>query len=400
MIYLDIAKKPIKSWASQVEDSCVAQAQNLANLPFTISHVALMPDAHPGYGMPIGGVLFADKAIVPYAVGVDIGCGVALMSTGLVADDLLGTRADGASVLQRVLDSIALRVPVGNGPGAQHAEGFWPSLDWKPMLGEVPDIGSFSQAALDAVMAAESQLGTLGGGNHFIEVQQDPDGRVFVMLHSGSRSVGKKICDHWHKQALDLNKLWHSDLPDPELAYLPWDTLEARGYFNDMRLAMLWAEQNRARMLDAVSKAIESITPGTTRVLFDVHHNYAEWEAHRGRNGIVHRKGAVRARAGEMVLIPGSMGTASYLGEGLGNEDAFTSCQHGAGRARSRSATTKLETEEHFRQSMEGILLGGKAAGARDESPFAYKDIEQVMADSADLVRPVTRLTPLGVVKG
>lgn len=382
---------PIKVWASQVEDSCIDQAVNLANLPFAIGHIALMPDAHPGYGMPIGGVLFADDAIVPYAVGVDIGCGVSLQSTGMV--DLEGK-------LQTVLDRIAARVPVGNGPGAQHEIGLEPALNWKTILAEVPDISRFSSTALDAVSKAETQLGTLGGGNHFIEIQRDEYGEIFVMLHSGSRSVGKKICDHWHKIALDLNQRWHSVLPDKELAYLPWGSEEARGYFHDMRLAMLWAEQNRGRMRDAVSSVFIEEFGVEPTLITDIHHNYAAWENHRGRNGIVHRKGAVRSREGEVVLIPGSMGTASYVGEGLGNPESFMSCQHGAGRARSRSATTKLESEEHFKESMSGILMGGKAAAARDESPFAYKDIETVMADSADLVRPVQRLTPMGVVKG
>jgi tRNA-splicing ligase RtcB len=216
------------------------------------------------------------------------------------------------------------------------------------------------------------------------------------MLHSGSRSVGKKICDHWHKRALKLCEAWHSDLPDRELAYLPWDTDEAHQYYRDMTFAMAWAEENRRRMLEQVQVALGA----DVDLVVDVHHNYAAFEQHRGRNGIVHRKGAVRARKNDVVLIPGSMGTASYVGLGLGNPDSFETCQHGAGRARSRTATVKLETEEHFAASMSGIILGGDAARARDESPFAYKSIEQVMADSADLVAPTMRLTPLGVVKG
>jgi len=377
----------IKCWASQIEDDCIRQAANLANLPFSISHIALMPDAHPGYGMPIGGVLFAKDAIVPYAVGVDIGCGVSLTETNLVVDDL-------GDKLQLMLDTIAERVPVGNGPGAQF-DRERNVFDWDGISAD-PSI-----VAATAMKAAGSQLGSLGGGNHFIEIQRGEMDEVYFMLHSGSRSVGKKICDHWHKIALGLNQKWFSQLPDKELAYLPWSTDEAQGYFADMTLAMQWAEQNRFHMRYAVMGAISDVYPQVTfREITDIHHNYAAWENHRGVNGIVHRKGAVRAREGEVVLIPGSMGTASYVGEGLGSPDSFMSCQHGAGRARSRSATTKLETEEHFLASMEGIKLGGKAKGARDESPFAYKDIEGVMADSADLVRPVQRLTPLGVVKG
>ena len=383
-------KIPIKSWASAVEDSCLDQARNLARLPFAISHVALMPDAHPGFGMPIGGVLFADKAVVPYAVGVDIGCGVALLRTDLVVGDLEG------GWLQKLLDDIAARVPVGNGPQAQHAtqpEPFKFDDDVKGFLGE-------AQRVEDNLHHADVQLGTLGGGNHFIEVQADADDHVYVMLHSGSRSLGKRTCDHWHKTALRLNQLWHSALPDKELAYLPWDTDEAHRYWAEMRLAMSWAEENRRRMLAQVSEAVDEIMSASTAFVVDVHHNYAARESHLGRNGIIHRKGAVRACVGDTVLIPGSMGTASYTAEGLGNPASFESCQHGAGRARSRTATVNLETVEAFTASMTGILMGGNAANARDESPFAYKDIEQVMEDSTDLVRPVLRLRPLGVVKG
>lgn len=380
---------PIKSWASEIDQSAIDQAMNAANLPFAISHIALAPDAHPGYGVPIGSVLFADNAIVPYAVGVDIGCGVALLDLDMNVDEV---QPD----LQAFLDAIAASIPVGNGP-----DGGRDRIDRRFAFdGDPPYHGSL--VALQAIEVAERQLGSLGGGNHFIEVQADPDGKAYVMLHSGSRSVGKKICDYWHKRALELNEKWHSELPHKDLAYLPWGTDEARGYFDDMNLAMSWAEQNRAHMLADVREASFEVFGGdhAPAVVTDIHHNYAAWENHLGRNGIVHRKGAVRAHAGETVLIPGSMGTASYVATGLGNVSAFKSCQHGAGRARSRSATLKLETEEQFTASLAGILLGGKAAQARDESPFAYKDVEVVMADAADLVTNAIRMRPLGVVKG
>lgn len=384
---------PILNWASQIEDSCITQAVNLANLPFAINHIALMPDAHPGYGMPIGGVLFADKAVIPYAVGVDIGCGVSLTTTNLTVYEIEGK-------LQQLLDSIAARIPVGNGPGAQH-ETEVNAFDWSQIPPIDPSTRELSRVLADSINAAKGQMGTLGGGNHFIEVQADAENRVSVMLHSGSRSVGHKVCTHWHKIALGLNRKWHSILPDDELAYLPWDTDEARGYFADMTATLAWAEQNRWWMRFHVEQAISDLFPGTVfRLVADIHHNYAAWENHGGRNGIVHRKGAVRARKDEVVLIPGSMGTASYVGMGTGSPASFESCQHGAGRARSRKATERLQTEEQFAAQMAGVLLGGNAANARDESPFAYKDVEQVMADSVDLVQPTTRLRPLGVVKG
>lgn len=379
---------PVKSWATQIEDSCWQQAENLSNLPFAQHHIALMPDAHPGYGMPIGGVLFADKAIVPYAVGVDIGCGVQLLNV-----DRNRVSLDPGDVLS-ILEGIRRRVPVGNGPQAQHAKTQGPFLDIDRPI---------SAVAEKAIADAEVQLGTLGGGNHFLELQADEAGDLYFMLHSGSRSVGKKICDHWHKIALGLNQRWHSQLPDKELAYLPWGTDEAEGYFNDMEVAMAWAEENRRRMAAAATVAIADVLGGGATFIVDVHHNYATWENHFGRNGIIHRKGAVRARADDIVLIPGSMGTASYVGVGLGNPDSFETCQHGAGRARSRGDTRRMTTVDAMHDQMAAagvLLLTPNDKDVIDESSIAYKDIEEVMAASADLVKPTKRLVPIGVVKG
>jgi len=379
---------PVKSWATQIEDSCWEQAKNLSNLPFASKHIALMPDAHPGYGMPIGGVLFADKAIVPYAVGVDIGCGVQLLR---VEWSRGGLRPGDVAL---ILDGIRKRVPVGNGPQAQH----------KTPIGiyDYADTPA-SDAANKAIRDGQVQLGSLGGGNHFLELQADGDGQLFFMLHSGSRSVGKKICDHWHKVALGLNRRWHSQLPDDELAYLPWETDEAHDYFTDMEHAMGWAEENRRLMALGAAEAINEVLGVTPEFVVDVHHNYATWENHFGRNGIVHRKGAVKAAEGDVVLIPGSMGTASYIGQGLGNPDSFTTCQHGAGRARGRGATRRMTNvdEMHAQMAAAGVLLVTPDDNeVVDESAIAYKDIEAVMAASADLVRPTKRLVPLGVVKG
>jgi tRNA-splicing ligase RtcB len=224
------------------------------------------------------------------------------------------------------------------------------------------------------------------------------------MLHSGSRSLGKTICDEFHKRALAQNLAWHTALPHRELAYLPVGTDDFRGYWAAMEFALRFAEVNRSRMLDAAEAAFERHTAvGRIERLVDVHHNYAAWEHHVGVDGIVHRKGAVRARAGEMVLIPGSMGTASYVGEGIGNAAAFDTCQHGAGRAMSRTAarTSKTSKEVYDEMAELGVALhSGDPKTVAEEAAFAYKDIESVMAASASLVRPVKRLTPLGVVKG
>jgi tRNA-splicing ligase RtcB len=381
---------PIKSWAAELEGAVLQQATNLSNLPFALRHVALMPDAHAGYGMPIGGVLFADRAVVPYAIGVDIGCGVALVETDLTVDTL------GPARLRDVLEEIERRVPTGTSSQAF-------AVDRASAEEEIggPRPESVQEAWFQRAL---NQLGTLGSGNHFLEIQRDPDGRVYVMLHSGSRSLGKTICDEFHKRALKHNLTWHSVLPHRELAYLPTGTDDYAGYWSAMEFALRFAEVNRSRMLDQVETAFERLTRiGRFERTVDVHHNYATWENHFGANGIVHRKGAVRARAGETVLIPGSMGTASYVGEGLGNPESFHTCQHGAGRAMSRASARKQMTSIALFDEMRtlGVLLySGDPKTAAEEAPFAYKDIELVMALSADLVRPVNRLTPLGVVKG
>jgi tRNA-splicing ligase RtcB len=380
---------PIHSWATPLEGSALEQATNLSNLPFAIDHVALMPDAHTGYGMPIGGVLFADKAVVPYAIGVDIGCGVALVETDLTVETL-------APELDRTLAQIARDVPVGTSGQPQ-------AVDREAALAE---IGRELPESIEAAWFARAvnQLGTLGSGNHFLEVQRDEAGQVFVMLHSGSRSLGKTICDEFHKRALAQNLAWHADLPHRELAFLPVGSEDFRGYWAAMEFALRFAEVNRSRMLDAAEAAFaRHTTVGRMERLVDIHHNYAAWEHHVGMNGIVHRKGAVRARAGEMVLIPGSMGTASYVGEGLGNAAAFDTCQHGAGRAMSRTAARKSKTSKEVYDEMAelGVALhSGDPMTVAEEAAFAYKDIESVMTASASLVRPVKRLTPLGVVKG
>jgi len=389
---------PIRSWAPTLERTALEQAVNVARLPFAIDHVALMPDAHAGYGMPIGGVLFAEAAVVPYAIGVDIGCGVAFAETDLTAATL--RRRD----LERVLEAIEDGVPTGTRSqrrpvNRRQAEA---------------EIGLERPAAIEPAWweHAVNQLGTLGSGNHFLEVQRDEAGRVCVMLHSGSRSLGKSICDAFQWRALAGNLARRDPLPHRELAYLREGEPAFDDYWAAMSYALRWAEVNRSRMLDAVERAFEA----QTRLrrfdrLVDVHHNYAARERHRvgsgpgavAREGLVHRKGAVRARAGEIVLVPGSMETASYVGEGLASVAAFETCQHGAGRAMSRTAARKARPAAAVYEAMEAegvLLLAGDRRLVAEEAGFAYKDIEAVMAASADLVRPVRRLTPLGVVKG
>jgi tRNA-splicing ligase RtcB len=331
---------------------------------------------------------------VPYAIGVDIGCGVAFAETDLTVASL------GRRGLGEVLEAIERGVPTGTKSQRRPVD----------RRRAEEEIGLERPASIERAWweRAVDQLGTLGSGNHFLEVQRDADGRVCVMLHSGSRSLGKAICDAFQRRALAGNLARHDPLPHRELAYLREGTPDFDGYWTAMTYALRWAEVNRLRMLDVVERAFDA----HTRIrrferLVDVQHNYAARERHAvsglRREGLVHRKGAVRARAGETVLVPGSMETASYVGVGLGNEAAFETCQHGAGRAMSRTAARKARSSGAVYAAMEAegvLLLAGDRGAVAEEAGFAYKDIETVMAASADLVRPVRRLTPLGVVKG
>ena len=401
------ARVPVKSWVSHdLDEKTLLQAENLARLPFVLGHVALMPDAHGGYGMPIGGVIHSDKVVVPYAIGVDIGCGVQVARTNLVWGDTFD-----AEKLKNVLLQIQRDVPTGF---STHKKEPYSELDIERKIeNKGIDVAAFilDQEAVGAdtqfnhwFERAQLQVGTLGGGNHFLEVQRDADNVVYFMLHSGSRSLGKNICDWYVKEAQVQNARWYSQIPDKELAFLPAGTPLFDGYMSAMNFALRWAEISREQMM---SKALYAFTKHadvqTFEVLTDVHHNYAQWENHRGKNGIVHRKGAVSAKRGEMVLIPGSMGTNSYIAEGLGNAESFNTCQHGAGRAFGRNVMRKKMTSAEVFTDMKdrGIaFISNEPESAAEEAFQAYKNIEDVMSASSTLVRPLTKLWPLGVVKG
>jgi tRNA-splicing ligase RtcB len=387
------ARVPVYSWATDLEGEALRQARNLGDLEVAVHHVALMADAHAGFGMPIGGVLFTEKAVVPYAIGVDIGCGVQLARTNLVWGDGFDARK-----LRNVLRQIQRDVPTGF------------EIHKRPPLPLDRLLERMGLDPPDSIQAgwlerATRSLGTLGGGNHFLEVQRDDENRVYFMLHSGSRNLGKQICDLFFKRALAVCRSAGRLLPDPELAYLRLDEDEDAGrYWEAMTFALRWAEQNRRQMMDRAEGAFRKhASVHDFERLVDVHHNYAAHEKHLGIAGVVQRKGSVRASAGQTVLIPGSMGTASYLGEGLGNPDAFESCPHGAGRALGRKAAKRLKSADEVATEMAGWgiqFLSGAPRDAAEEAAFDYKDIETVMVLSADQVRPVARLHPLGVVKG
>lgn len=386
---------PILSWAAEVDEATLRQARNLADLEVARHHVALMPDAHVGFGMPIGGVLLTEDAVVPYAIGVDIGCGVQVARTNLVWGDGFGPEK-----LRKVLRQVQHDIPTGF---ASHKA---PPMSADRLLElvrlDLPDRTAVPRAIFEG---ARRQVGTLGGGNHFLEVQRESEtNRVYFMLHSGSRSLGKKLCDLHAKNALAWCRATGRELPDKDLAWLPLDSAEGTAYWSAMSFALRWAEINRRTMMDAVESAFRKhASVHEFDRLVDIHHNYAAPETHGGTQGIVHRKGAVRAAAGQTVLIPGSMGTASYIGEGLGSAESFETCQHGAGRVLGRNAAKRLKSPEQVREEMAawGIeFVSNEPRSSAEEAAFAYKDIESVMAASADLVRPVKRLVPLGVVKG
>lgn len=405
----DAQRIPIKAWLSEIDEITLEQATNLARLPFAAHHIALMPDAHVGYGMPIGGVLAARGAIVPNAVGVDIGCGMHARRTNIEAGRLRAAHAGQGTLLKAVMSRIQGAIPAGNGPGGSHSA---PSA-WSDPL-EDAEITSLIEDAPESLRRAWErgayQLGTLGGGNHFIELQEDEEGFAWLMLHSGSRALGKEVCDHFNQLARDLTERHDPDAARANLAALPTDSEAGQEYIAWMRLCMAYALENRRRMLDAGVEAlfetVRVVAPDDEYLIteaVDTHHNYADVEHHFGEDVLVHRKGAVRAREGEMVIIPGSMETASYVARGKGNVESFETCSHGAGRRLSRTAAKRERTSDDVVQSLraKGIELAKRGMkDVAEEAGHAYKDVDEVMADSIDLVEPVYRLRPLGVMKG
>lgn len=377
---------PIKVWGADIDEGALAQAGNLALLPFAFSHVALMPDAHVGYGMPIGGVLAARGQVIPHAVGLDIGCGVRAWCTNIPLAEFAPGR-------DTVLNDVQRSTPTGfEWHKASQA-------DRTSLFDDVPDIGPL-RAEIDK---AVRQVGTLGGGNHFIEAQVDPDGVVWMMVHSGSRNLGKQMAEHYDIVAKAENRAGDSTVP-PEwgLAHLAVDSQAGAEYLEAMGFCLKFARENRRLMAETVRRAIERRFPGVhPTVDVDVHHNYAAVEEHLGEQVVVHRKGAVRAEG--TVLVPGSMGTASYVCRGLANPESFLSCSHGAGRVMGRKAAMRAFPREQVMRELEeaGVrLFKAKKHDLAEEAPAAYKDIEDVMRYQSDLVEPLTRLTPIGVIKG
>ena len=399
---------PIKIWLEKeqdLEESCLEQALHLAQLPFLHKWVCLMPDTHTGMGMPIGGVIAAKGVVIPNAVGVDIGCGMAYVKTSIPVKALKETMTGSGNLVQGIVGDILRNIPVG----FAHHKTPMPCYTLDRAMEELSLYEADSEL-LGQLEAGYFQVGTLGGGNHFIELQEDEEGFLSVMLHSGSRHFGKSVCDYFHQKAREQNCRWYSQVPDEyRLAFLPVDTPEGRQYLNWMNLSMDFARENREKLMLAVKAVLEKWIGRYTDLELkyeeeiNCHHNYAALENHFGENVWVHRKGAVRAREGELTVIPGAMGSYSYVVRGLGNPESFCTSSHGAGRAYSRRGAMEAFSCEEVMVDLknQGVILGKKnKKDVAEESRFAYKDIDRVMENQKDLVEPVRRLRTIGVVKG
>jgi tRNA-splicing ligase RtcB len=382
------ARVPVKIWSDEVEPDALKQLVNIAALPFVFKHVAAMPDVHLGKGATVGSVIATEGAVVPAAVGVDIGCGMCAVKLSGAAS----ARLDGK--LAALRSSIERSVPVGfneNRDPDARARGWARWADFPSLHEKVQDLKG----------KALRQLGSLGGGNHFIEVCVDSGDGVWVMLHSGSRNIGKSLAELHIDGAKSLIKKMFVSLPDPDLAYYAQGTPEYDAYLRDLLWAQDYALMNReimmSRVLDQVGRAL-GIEP-KAELSVNCHHNFAIMERHFGRDVLVTRKGAVRARRDDMGIIPGSMGTKSYIVRGKGEPDSFESCSHGAGRAMSRTAARKRFSAADLREQTAGVECR-KDDGVIDEIPASYKSIEKVMSNQSDLVEIVAELKQVMCVKG
>ncbi|MFJ4158623.1 RtcB family protein [Microbacterium testaceum] len=379
------------SWASLIDDKTIEQARTSSRMPFIFPHLALMPDAHLGLGATVGSVIPTLGAMMPAAVGVDIGCGMIAVKTPFTAADLAGR--DLSELRQQIERAIPLSAGRDNRKIVATAE---PRIAELEALAETAE---FDPAAYAGHW--RHQLGSLGSGNHFIEISLDENDDVWMFLHSGSRGIGNRIAKHHIAVAQRLAKQWWIELPHPDLAYLVEGTPEFAAYIRELRWAQHFALLNREEMMDRVANQLGRFldTPVEERERINCHHNFTESEMHFGKRVWVSRKGAIMADAGRPGLIPGSMGTASYVVEGRGNPVALNSSPHGAGREYSRSAARKTFTHEQLREAMAGIEYRDTDAFI-DEIPQAYKPIDRVMADAADLVTVRHTLRQIVNVKG
>lgn len=401
-------KFPIKIWcenAESIDENCMEQAIHLANLPFIYKWVALMPDTHMGKGMPIGAVIACNGVVIPNAVGVDIGCGMGFIQTNIPVKLLKETVTGSGNLVKVIVGNIQRTIPLG----VAHYKKPQESAVLSEAKKEMEKYSSESEL-ISEIDEGFFQVGTLGGGNHFIEIQEDENGLACIMLHSGSRHFGNVIGQHFNKIARELNRKYWSDVPESyNLPFLPVDTTEGKSYLNYMNLAMNFAFENRAVMLrkvkDIFSENVQKFAGVTTEFSNEIncHHNYASLENHFDKDVWVHRKGAVRVSEGELSIIPGAMGSFSYIVKGKGNPESFMSSSHGAGRKLSRTKaveTFSVETVMTDLKKQDVVLGKNNKSDVAEESRFAYKDIDVVMENQKDLVEPVKKLFTVGVVKG
>ncbi len=398
-------KIPIKLWLDKIEPDALKQARNLANLENAFHHIAIMPDAHVGYGMPIGGVLATIGTVVPNAVGVDIGCGMAAVKTTV--------KTINEYTLKQITNKLRKIIPTGftHHKQAQNWEGF----------DRAPDIPIIQQELASAC----KQIGTLGSGNHFIEILQEvsQEKNIWLMLHSGSRNFGYKVANVYHRKAKRFCEENNIKLPDHELAFLSLDTDLGQEYWQAMNYCLDFARANRHLMMGRLMKVWQEVMGGefinyneehnpqdlplppslarrgSGEIYVSIHHNYASQEKHFGKDVIMHRKGATQALAGQLGIVPGSMGTPSYIVEGLGNPESFMSCAHGAGRRMSRREANRKISKQAADKEIQGIVFTGWQ-GKYDEAPQVYKNINEVIRAQRDLAKPLVKLKPLAVVIG
>ncbi len=378
-------KLPIYCWASEVEEGALEQAIHLAEHPFAEHHVCLLPDVHEGFGMPIGAVLATQEVIIPNAVGVDIGCGMCAVKTNIRTGKL------NSRTLKNIVLDIKERIPVGFKHHKKKQN--LPSNLKKPA-------GTITQKEFDDI---PYQIGTLGGGNHFIEIQKDKDDFIWIMLHSGSRNLGKKVADHYNNEAKKWSKRWDNQVSKSwNLAFLDVNSNLGRQYIEEMNYCLEFAKANRLHMLDTVKDVFYNHTQCDFGEMISIHHNYAHYEKHFGEWYWIHRKGAISAKKGEFGIVPGSQGTPSYIVCGKGNADSFMSSAHGAGRVIGRREAIRKLDLNSIRKELDksGIIHSIDKQKDLDEAPQCYKNIDRVIEEQKDLVEPVYKLYPLAVIKG
>jgi len=383
-------KVPLKIFSKEnsIEEQCIEQMEKVCSLPFLHHHVALMPDGHLGIGASIGSVVPTKNVVVPSLVGVDIGCGMCAVKTSLTEID--------TDTIKKIMGEIRKVIPVGfNKHKEAQDSNLMPSDN---VVGRI--LGKEYDNALKS-------LGTLGGGNHFIEIQKGDDGHIWIMIHSGSRNLGFTVAKHYNKLAEEMNEKMFSVVDKSlGLAFLPLESDEGKSYLREMQYCVDFALANRKLMMDKVINIFDDLIPEISQINFDeminIAHNYAKLENHFGENVMVHRKGATLAQNNTIGIIPGSLGSSSYIVRGLGNPESFNSCSHGAGRKMGRKdAERRLNLEDEIKiLKDQNIIHGIRNKSDLDEATGSYKDITKVMNNQKDLVKILVKLRPLGSIKG